>query len=361
MAQRRTIFGMVQRLEAAPVALGGPSTQGNETTNVYFDSGDTVRISGDDARSGSYRSILKDASDAHVPVFVVLEDTTGTILELHIPLPPDIVTSLSEADAQTLEVELQVSQGRHFLKRSSPDFQRLRDALENARKRETGVMVTETDEREIIDVREARLPFVLETARPEAPDTFLTASAISMGDAEKLFAMVSGKTCDAKRPVAPCITFLFPDDGCYARAHEMCRLVGTNKTGKVWVYGKLVAKTRNHPNCQVEWRYHVAPTVPVKNGSTITSYVLDPSLFRKPVTITTWKGVQGDPGAKTEETDAEPYYRAPNGDVVKDSDYSETNTALATFRLKLKNRSASTDGAPPYAKCPAALAEEEIV
>lgn len=361
MAQRRTTFGIVQRLEAAPAALETPIGEGGKAATVYFDNGDIARIPGNDARSLSYRSILKDASEAQVPVYVVLEDATRTVLEVHIPLPPDIVTSLSEADAETLGVELQVSHARHFLKRSSSEFQRLRDALENARKRGTGVIVTETDDREIIDVREAPLPFVLERAQLGAPKTFLTVSAISMEDAEKLFAMVSGKTCEPKSPVAPCITFLFPDDGCYARAHEMCRLIGASKTGKVWVYGKLVAKTRNHPSCQVEWKYHVAPTVSVKSGSTATSYVLDPSLFTKPVTIATWKGVQGDSSAQTKETDSEPYYRAPDGDVVKDSDYSATNKALATFRLKLKNRSASADGAPPYAKCPVALVEEAAV
>lgn len=72
-------------------------------------------------------------------------------------------------------------------------------------------------------------------------------------------------------------TWLYPDDGCYARAELMnsnLDLAGFQKAQKVFVFGSLNALTPNHPGGKVSWWYHVAPIVNV-NGE---AFVLDPAV-----------------------------------------------------------------------------------
>jgi hypothetical protein len=107
-----------------------------------------------------------------------------------------------------------------------------------------------------------------------------------------MFDLVAHKVCCPATAAAPCIPFNYPDDGCWGRAHEMCRLMlaAGITPNKVWIFGNLRAASQNNPNCQVLWGWHVAPTLSV-GGET---YVIDPALFNGPVTQATWAGVQGD-------------------------------------------------------------------
>jgi hypothetical protein len=100
------------------------------------------------------------------------------------------------------------------------------------------------------------------------------------------------------------IAFRYPTDGCYARAHLMMRRLqkAGYKPCKVWSFQNgepLYARTKNHPNGFVTWKYHVAPLLRVRfeNGSQ-RWYVIDPSLFGKPVTIAKWRDGQKRPGSK---------------------------------------------------------------
>jgi hypothetical protein len=95
------------------------------------------------------------------------------------------------------------------------------------------------------------------------------------------------------------IPFNWPKDGCYARAHVMAKRIqeaGEVEPGKVWSFGALTVDT---PHGNVTWAWHVAPSVPVatEDGG-VEAMVIDPSLFDAPVTVETWKAVQGDPDAK---------------------------------------------------------------
>src|ERR1041384_5929527 len=128
MAERRAIVGTVQRSELAPDALAGP---GAPPVTFHFHGGERAQLSGADPRSAHYRSILSDAQEAQVPVHVTVDDS-NTILELRIPLPPDIVTAITPVDPDTLDIDLQLSHARHVLRRSNPDFEGLRAKLESA-------------------------------------------------------------------------------------------------------------------------------------------------------------------------------------------------------------------------------------
>jgi len=354
----RSVFGPVQAVADSSSAHTRATGGGSATFSLA--TGEVARLPRQAPHSVALRGLLDEASATQVPVLVEV-DAINEITEVHVPLPADSVTSVTPLDPDTLQVELMLSQKRHLLRRSRPDFDRLRATLEAALNGGTRVFVTTSDEG-IIHVEDTGVPFASTTAAQSEVEAepLQTRAAVSLDEAKAFFARVAEITCDPRNPSGECITFLFPDDGCYARAHEMCRLIGPAKTGKAWIYGSLRARTRNHPDCSVPWRYHVAPTVPVKTGANVMTYILDPSLFPGPVPVATWKGAQGDTAATLVETGAEPFYRAPSGGVQKDPSYVETKKALAAFRLALKDRSAKK-GPPPYAKCPAASTGEAAV
>lgn len=73
------------------------------------------------------------------------------------------------------------------------------------------------------------------------------------------------------------ITWLYPDDGCYARSALMQSMLN-NKIKESWnqvfVFGNLDLKTEFHPNGFVTWWYHVAPIVRTPSGV----FVFDPGV-----------------------------------------------------------------------------------
>ncbi|HEU5154158.1 MAG TPA: protein-glutamine glutaminase family protein, partial [Gemmatimonadales bacterium] len=175
---------------------------------------------------------------------------------------------------------------------------------------------------------------------------------VSPHRAQQLFDLLSARTCDPLTVPPPCIPFLYPDDGCWARAHEMCRLLLAEGIWprKVWIDGNLHTLTRNNPQCYVDWGWHVAPTICVRlRFWHAEQMVIDPSLFTTPVTQTTWKGVQGDPSALLTPTAWTVYWR---NYIPTDPNYVDTNYRLDYYRLQLKNRSLLPNGPPPYAFCP---------
>src|ERR1700682_3926741 len=104
---------------------------------------------------------------------------------------------------------------------------------------------------------------------------------VSIQRAQQLSPLVRARLCCPASAPAPCIPFLYPDDGCWARAHEMCRLMIADgaQPEKVWIYGNLRVNSQNKPNCLVDWGWHVAPTLQVNTGGGIQTWVIDPSLF----------------------------------------------------------------------------------
>ena len=102
---------------------------------------------------------------------------------------------------------------------------------------------------------------------------------ISLKKAKKLFDQ------QAKRSD---ISWNYQDDGCFARAHLMTR--DFKKSGvtsdKVWARGdfKIIAKDGH----LIEWNYHVAPIVYVKQNGKVEKYVIDPSVADEPVTVEDW-------------------------------------------------------------------------
>lgn len=89
------------------------------------------------------------------------------------------------------------------------------------------------------------------------------------------------------------LTWLYPDDGCYARA-ELAKdeLVNHNfaKPKKLFVFGNLTAASANSPTGSVQWWYHVA--VSYRVGDDV--FVLDPALQpARPLKLTEWNNLVG--------------------------------------------------------------------
>ncbi len=126
--------------------------------------------------------------------------------------------------------------------------------------------------------------------------TSLELSLISEEYAVELFNML------AARPEIP---FLYPQDGCYARAHAMSRILEELGiiSGKVFVEGDLRVETNRSPDGYVEWWYHVAPIVMVRKNGQNVPFVFDPSIFQRPVPVAEWTGIQTrHPGGRADRT-----------------------------------------------------------
>ena len=119
------------------------------------------------------------------------------------------------------------------------------------------------------------------------------------------------------------IAFNFPKDGCYARAHLMTLRILEKygvATGKVWAIVasglNLLEVNTNGPYGQVNWRYHVAPTITISNSDgTSSTMVIDPSIEDGPVSIEQWTSTMGVDeegyaanGNSSESDDPDPLY-----------------------------------------------------
>lgn len=130
--------------------------------------------------------------------------------------------------------------------------------------------------------------------------------SISRSAAEAFFSSVSRQ---------PHIPFQYPLNGCWARAHEMVRLIERyfdcdprTIVAKIWNFGSLEAETDNNPRCRVRWRHHVAPIVKVDTEF----LVIDPSLFGRPVSIDDWRHRQSDLSRNPVFTSLDAYYSIDN-------------------------------------------------
>jgi len=337
--------------ESAPAASGAPGV-----VEVAFATGRTARVDTAAPAAHAWLDAMSSLQEAGLPAYVVVDADSRLVTDVLVPLSVRVVGLRTDAP-DAVEVELAISQARHWLPRSSPRFDELLRRLDEAREHDAPVLVTErTDTHAIIDVRDLPadlppppLPSGREAAR-EAPEL---ASPVSFAVASSMFALVNGRTACSSQPVAPGIPFTYPDDGCWGRAHEMSRLMALQGvvSDKVWIYGDLRVATANNPSCEVYWGWHVAPTLPVVVGSSTETYVIDPALFPSPVPRATWAGVQGDPSPTLVATGSEVFYRSPTGSITLDPTYSQTNSVLTTYRTQLLLRSASSSGPPPYPQC----------
>jgi len=94
----------------------------------------------------------------------------------------------------------------------------------------------------------------------------------------------------------------FPADGCYARTHLMVqRLINKGLAPtKVWAFAAsatdlLWVANTDHPDGRVQWGYHVAPVLEVREpDGAVRELVFDPILFGGPVILEEWRDALHD-------------------------------------------------------------------
>ena len=300
-------------------------------------------------RAAAWHGLLDHSRQFGVPAYVEVDPESSVITRVLIPTRATVLELEPSADGD-VTVRMLESHAGHVLLRSNTDFPEFLNALEAARSSGGPVLVTSTrDDHEIIDVRQAPPP-----SETGPPDEDPPPSVVTEAQAAQLFNQMAATTCDPLSIPPGCIPFVFPDDGCYARAHEMVRLMRLQnvEAEKIWIYASsdtnLKPATVNHPNCGVAWWYHVAPTLQVQTASGVEKRVIDPSLMTGPATADAWRQRQSDPAATFEYTDAIPFWPKPY--TTPDANYALTNQYLSEKRGYLADRVADY-GPPPYA-CP---------
>jgi hypothetical protein len=338
-----------------------------------------VRIDPERPETRGLVPILEGLRDLRMPVYLEIDPATSEVTRLLIPHVGRVSSVRASDDA--LEIMLDTSHAVHMLRPGAPGAEAHERLLREAARDGRVLIVTEDDSHYILDVREFRpgpdgeLPPLPPFPEPEPPRPPLPAGrlrrfwlwpgwpwrwfafgCVSPARAQQVFDAMAATTCDPLTVPPPCIPFMYPDDGCWGRAHEMCRLMiemGV-KPAKVWINaanGPLKADTQNNPQCYVQWGWHVAPTICVRRWWWCFLWprrmVIDPSLFEKPVTRPAWKAVQNNPQASLTDTPWTYFWQSGQ----TDPDFSQTNNVLATYRLQLQLRSQSSVGPPPYAHC----------
>lgn len=332
---------------------------------VTLAGGETVALDPDAPETPHYTRMLGMLRHAGLPVYLRTNSETQTVERLLIPRVLEVRDVASEPAADTLEVQLHPSHARHFVRTTNPDYERILAALGESQRDGRRLLITEESDRpEIIDVRPANTPLAppvtdqADQGPASAPPAASAAVPVSPAQAQQMFDLAAQQTCPTNASMLSCIPFLYPDDGCWARAHEMCRLFILHGVTplKIWLHGQLRVATANSPFCSVQWRYHVAPLLGVTTASASEQWVIDPALFSGPVPLHQWIAVQQTsvPPSTQETTDAAVYLPATLTGSFDEYDvaYLKTNAALLDFRMRFANRClVEHPPGPPY-NCP---------
>ncbi|MFW9844621.1 MAG: protein-glutamine glutaminase family protein, partial [Candidatus Thorarchaeota archaeon] len=338
-------FGLVSKIRGISPSreswVEKPPEETPATVTVTFDDERIGLLETKNPRAAHWANILEHLEKEDLPVYVEIDPETGYITQLFMP-EASKVRSLEPQENGDLLVHLSPSHTHHYLRKKHGNFDTIRNILQTAIDEKSWVLVTETlNTHEIVDVISDPKEHGGSSNHNPPPDP-----PVSEDRAMELFNEMKALTCAPCNPQAPCIPFNYPDDGCYARAHEMCRLMSAEGPRKVWIYGTLRVPSVNYPYCIVPWSWHVAPTLTVTTSGGDATRVIDPSLCDGPVSPESWKGLQGDPDAELEETDCTPFWSRYDGYAPEDDIY-DTEYYLQQKRNYLKQR-CDNDGGPPY-------------
>ena len=143
---------------------------------------------------------------------------------------------------------------------------------------------------------------VLPKIKPAAAKKATTQRRITLQSAQRMFNFLKGQQD---------ISFDVVEDGCYFRAQVMASLLKSmfdvdaegawamanaptpRKGSRLFPYQANLPKSLvvNRGGRRVSWWYHCAPVITVHDANgKATKYVIDPSLFDRPVTIGEWVG-----------------------------------------------------------------------
>ena len=336
--------------------------------NVTFVDGQTAQLDPGDPRFALHAKILTELRRVGLPVYAEVESDSRKITTLLIPLQGRVVAILRDP-AGDFAFELDNSAKSFALRSGHRKCRQYVKVLQKAQLDGVPVLVTESAAGyEIVDIRRVenpREPALLANAAMAPALRAAAVSPVTLEQVGKMFALVASYSCGILDPTDPCIPFLYPDNGCHARAQEMCSriqasgiLEADQQPAKVWNYSRdrahpLVVKTSNVPMCELRWRFHVAVALEVQaTGEQGTQMlVLDPALFPGgPVPVATWQDEQHAPDSCLVYTSPDPYLPPAPFGVETDPGNKKTDQELTRYRLLLEQRVAEA-GPPPY-ECP---------
>jgi len=162
MPNQNAIVGLVGKINPQVEKLSPAEflRKNPDGVSIEFEGDQTARLFPGDRAAGMLH-ILEQLRQMRAPVYVEVRPETREIIRLLIPLVTR-VTAISEAQGDEVRVELQLSHAVHRLTTANPDFSQLLETLRSALEKKSWLIVTETDEHEIIDARpslhEPRLP-----------------------------------------------------------------------------------------------------------------------------------------------------------------------------------------------------------
>lgn len=308
---------------------------------------------------GSLRRLGYPAFVEMAPAGIPGEPTIARVL---IPTISGVLAIGPDRTDGFVRVRLDNSSARHTASTASPDHAEKMATLTRALvQRDLQLFITaDPDTHEILDAREAFVAFQRKRSVIEGRVTCdikaMDATAI-VDEAALLqvFKRVTLDRCTVPNPTSGCNPFLYPDDGCWARAHHVAQLLAAEQreTAKVWIYndlkspGCLSSHSPNVKGCTVEWDWHCATMIRV---APFDYRVIDPALFPdSPVPYTKWRdAIQGIERVCFSDSAV---FKMPTPNNAGSELPNETANTLEQCRLLLDQRASGPDGPPPYSEC----------
>jgi len=348
MPKYNTYLGKIRNASPLADQMAKPLMDKERSMTVDFEGSWKGILKLDYPRAVVWAKMLDFLQKNNRPVWVEIDPDTNVIARLHIPQAARVLDI--DPQEEVVNVTFKTSHAIHYLRRNIADFQKFLDLLQSSRDTDTTIMVTAVShEFEIIDVRPLPPSFGID-GPPEPPPPPVPDPPVSPDRATELFNLMKAEGCTPCASVSTdCITFKYPYDGCWIRAHIMCyMMMDMGETPeKVWINGSLHPFSANVPECTVGWGWHVAPTLMVTQTSgPDIKMVIDPSLCEGPVTPDEWKALQSATATLSYTTWDLYYGSTGSGSASR----SQANADLDQYRLYLDDMCAMY-GPSPYA-CP---------
>lgn len=345
--QIQLIDGIGEFLPKRDKWAGKPPEQQPKKLTVRFKQGREGTLDLKDPLSAHWANMLDEQAQVNRPVFVEIDEETGVITNLLIPRVFR-VERLDTDEQGNLHVRFFQSMAVHAVLKTDPNFDAIRNSLQAALADSSERMITSTlDDLEIIDVREPPPnPGGSGETPPPDPDP-----PVSPERAAEIFTDMNAQTCAPCNPSSDCIPFLYPDDGCWIRAHlmayDMRAYSPPEDPEKIYIQGDLDPFVPNHPDCRLPWGWgwHIAPTLTVTLPTGDERRVIDPSLASTPISESDWVNLNNSSIPPTVAILPWTHYnpKIPNDTATE----AQANTDMQYYRNALKTR-CLTFGPPPY-------------
>jgi hypothetical protein len=154
MASRSALVDDVRDVvRGKPPAKGAPP----EAIVVRFAKGMVAKLDPESHRDRTWAEVLESVREQGQPAYVEIDPDSLYITALLLPRRFTVRAIRESPDGSGLELDLEISQARHYLRREHPQFDDLKKAIESAHRQKTMVLVTESlDASAIVDVRPVR-------------------------------------------------------------------------------------------------------------------------------------------------------------------------------------------------------------